>query len=169
MIQVLLVGAGRDAEGALARLLALLPRNRGVLVLVAAQRDPHAEPDSLAHGPLADDPGAPTLAVDKRPLPRAGVLVAPPGYHLLVEGSRCALSAGPPENGQRPSLAALFESARDSRAVQVVAALLLGDTGADGAEAAGAILPVAPLLQRPHDVAPEDVARALRALLAEAA
>ena len=62
------------------------------------------------------------------------VYIAPDGFHLLLEaGGRIHLSDAPPENGLRPSVAALFRSVADVYGKSAVGVLLTG-MGSDGAE-----------------------------------
>lgn len=51
---------------------------------------------------------------DKTPVQPGQVYVAPPGYHLLVDRQRFALSADAPVRYARPSIDILFESAADA-------------------------------------------------------
>ena len=73
-------------------------------------------------------------AEDKEELSTNRVFLAPPGYHLLVDGSRFALSTEAPENNSRPSVDVLFESMADSLGPRLVAVVLTGanDDGALG-------------------------------------
>lgn len=77
--------------------------------------------------------------VDKQPIEPGTVWVAPPGYHLLVEGPRTfALSADERVHFSRPSIDVLFESAADVYGAGCVAALLAG-ANEDGAAGLAAI------------------------------
>ena len=67
--------------------------------------------------------------------PGRGVIhLAPPGHHLLLEGDRFTLGAGPLENNARPAIDPMLRSAAvccGSRSVGVVLTGMLGD-GASG-------------------------------------
>ena len=78
-------------------------------------------------------------AEDKEELSPNRVFLAPPGYHLLVDGDRFALSTEAPENNSRPSVDVLFESLAESFGPQLVAAVLTG-ANADGAEGLRAVV-----------------------------
>ena len=71
-------------------------------------------------------------AEDKEELSPNRVFLAPPGYHLLVDGDRFALSTEAPENNSRPSVDVLFESMAESFGPRLVAVVLTG-ANADGA------------------------------------
>ncbi len=76
-------------------------------------------------------------AVDKQVIQPGCVYVAPPDYHLLIDGKRLALSVDEPVRFARPSIDVLFESAAalGRRAVGVV----LTGGGSDGAQGAALI------------------------------
>ena len=74
-------------------------------------------------------------ATDGEPLPAlgsAGVVMAPPGVHLVVQDSRLRLIGGPERNSCRPSVDVLFESLAQAHGPESVACLLTG-MGKDGA------------------------------------
>jgi two-component system chemotaxis response regulator CheB len=71
-------------------------------------------------------------AEDKDPLAPGAVLVAPPDYHLLVEGDSVALSVDEPVAFSRPSIDVLLSSAAASHGARTVGVVLTGANG-DGA------------------------------------
>jgi two-component system chemotaxis response regulator CheB len=76
-------------------------------------------------------------AQDGEPLPllgQPGVVMAPPGFHLVVEGGRLRLTLGPERNSCRPSVDVLFESLAKERGEETTACLLtrMGRDGAAG-------------------------------------
>jgi two-component system chemotaxis response regulator CheB len=74
------------------------------------------------------------LAVDGRHMSPGRVYVAPDGYQMQVApGDRICLSEDPPENGQRPSVSALFRSVARVYGRCAVGVLLTG-MGKDGAQ-----------------------------------
>lgn len=78
-------------------------------------------------------------AEDKQPLAPGAIVVAPPGYHLLVERSRrLALSVDEPVLFSRPSIDVLFESAAAALGERVAGVVLSGGN-ADGAAGLAAI------------------------------
>lgn len=77
-------------------------------------------------------------AGDKATIVSGAVYLAPPNYHLLVEGDHFALSTEDAELYARPSINALFETAAESFGPRVVGVVLTG-TGSDGALGLAAI------------------------------
>jgi two-component system chemotaxis response regulator CheB len=76
-------------------------------------------------------------ADDKEGLSPRRVFLAPPGYHLLVDGDRFALSTEAPLHHSRPSIDVLFESLAEAFGSRVIGVVLTGanDDGAAGLEA----------------------------------
>jgi two-component system, chemotaxis family, protein-glutamate methylesterase/glutaminase len=64
------------------------------------------------------------------------IYVAPPNYHMLLEGNHIRLVHGPREHGTRPAVDPLFRSAALSFAARVVAVIMSGnlDDGTSGLE-----------------------------------
>lgn len=76
-----------------------------------------------------------TEASDKELLVGGHVYVAPPDYHLLVDGGRMALSTDERVLHARPSIDVLFESAADSYRAAVLGVVLTG-ASSDGTNGA---------------------------------
>jgi two-component system chemotaxis response regulator CheB len=75
-------------------------------------------------------------AVDGAPLPqvgRGGILLAPPGRHLLIDRHRLRLTESPERHSCRPSVDVLFESAAREWGDRAIGCLLTG-MGKDGAQ-----------------------------------
>jgi two-component system chemotaxis response regulator CheB len=98
-------------------------------------------------------------ARDGAPLRNGEILVAPPGFHLLVEDGNVRLGGGPRVNRVRPAVDVLFESAARTAGPLVTAVVLSGmlDDGAVGAaliaQAGGQVLVETPD-QAPHSSMP---------------
>jgi two-component system chemotaxis response regulator CheB len=75
---------------------------------------------------------------DKERILPGSVLLAPAGYHLLVEPGSVALSTDGPVQHARPSIDVLFESAADAYAEVVIGVVLTG-ASQDGVRGAAAI------------------------------
>lgn len=73
-------------------------------------------------------------AEDKEGVGPRRVHLAPPGYHLLVDGDRFALSTEAPVRNSRPSVDVLFESVAEAYGPRVIGVVLTGanDDGARG-------------------------------------
>jgi two-component system, chemotaxis family, protein-glutamate methylesterase/glutaminase len=133
MTELIVIGASWGGLHAVSRILAGLPAGFGVTVLVVQHRAEEAE-DLLAG--LLDRAGP--LGVreveDKQPLRGAGVLVAPPGYHVLVERDHFALSTEAQVRFSRPSIDVALETAADALGPALVGVVLTGanDDGAAG-------------------------------------
>jgi two-component system, chemotaxis family, protein-glutamate methylesterase/glutaminase len=103
-------------------------------------------------------------AMDGAPIEAGRVYVAPPDYHLTIEGGRMRVARGPRENGHRPSIDTLFRSAARVHRSRVVGVLLTGllDDGVAGLFVIRARGGVA-VVQDPDDaVAPDMPRQALR-------
>ena len=120
------IGASAGGVAALRSLLRSLPHDLPVPVLVVLHvpRDrPSQAAELFAQGcalPVAE-------AEDKEPLLPGTVRIAPPDYHLLVEGGRTlALSVDDPVLFSRPAIDPLFESASEAYGPRLLALLLTG-------------------------------------------
>ncbi len=79
-----------------------------------------------------------TEIVDKQPIEPGYAYVAPPDYHVMIDGERFALSIDDPVRYARPSVDVLFESAAFAGHLPLVAVILTGG-GGDGAIGCAAI------------------------------
>jgi two-component system chemotaxis response regulator CheB len=138
-VDAVVVGGSAGAIDALAALLPALPRDFALPVVVVVHL-PRQRPSSLAEA-LAYRCALPVVeAEDKEPL-RAGVVhVAPPDYHLLVDGASLALSVDAAVNHSIPAIDVLFESAVAAYGARVAGVVLSGanDDGAGGLAAIAA-------------------------------
>jgi two-component system, chemotaxis family, protein-glutamate methylesterase/glutaminase len=145
------IGASAGGVEALVRIARGLPAGFPAAVCVVLHIPPTGrsmlapilDRSTQLHAVLAED-GAPLLA--------GHIYVAPADHHLLVTGSRLALSRGPKENGVRPAVDVLFRSAAESwgrHAIAVVASGALddGSSGAASVTAAGGTV----IVQDPAD------------------
>jgi two-component system chemotaxis response regulator CheB len=145
-VQVIGVGASTGGPAALYRFLEVLPAQLPVPVLVVQHI-----PDGFVAGLVRWLQTATTLPVQVaahgQPLRDGGVLIAPHGRHLVVDGGdRVALSDAPPAGGFRPSVSVLFSSLAERVGAAAVGVVLtgMGNDGLDGArrlrEAGGLVL-----------------------------
>lgn len=149
MANVVVVGGSAGCHPALLDLVAGLPTDLPAAVLVVVHIGDGA-PSRLPQilGREGRLPAA--HASDKAPLRNSEILVAPPGFHLLVQDHAVRLSGGPRVNRVRPAVDVLFESAARTFGPRVTAVVLSGtlDDGAVGAavvaQAGGRVLVQAP-------------------------
>lgn len=127
---VVAIGCSWGGLSALSVVLEALPADLPAAIVIVQHR---------LHGPsdLAPLLGHHTSwdvceAEDKESLAPGRVHLAPPGYHLLVDGDRFALSTEAPENNSRPSVDVLFESMAESFGPRLIGVILTG-ANADGA------------------------------------
>ncbi len=138
-IDAVVIGASAGGIEALTSMLpALRPGFRQTLIIV--QHLPRERP-SLLPGLFAAKCQLPVIeATDKVELAPGTVYLAPPDYHLLVDGNppHLALSIDPPVHFSRPSIDVLFESAADVYAHRLLGIVLSG-SNADGAQGLAAV------------------------------
>ena len=130
---LIVIGASAGGVEALQRLTASLPTNFNAAIFVVVH--------SSAGGPrlLADilDRSGPlhvSYPEDGQRFARGQIYVAPPDYHLLLEGKQMRVLRGPKEHRTRPALDPLFLSAAFHHGARVVGIVLSGYLG-DGAVA----------------------------------
>jgi two-component system, chemotaxis family, protein-glutamate methylesterase/glutaminase len=133
-VEAIVAGASAGGVDALGAILEALPADFAPAI-VAVIHIPQDRPSLLAtlyrercRLPVRE-------ALDKEPIARGTVYLAPPGYHLLVERERTlALSLEAPVRFSRPSIDVLFESAAAAYGPVLLGIVLSGanDDGADG-------------------------------------
>ena len=131
---LVVIGGSWGGLVAVRTVLAVLPDDYGVPVVVVLHRSAHAWEGGLISA-LEQDVRLPVVEADDKAMLRPGtVYIAPADYHLLVEGDHLALSLEAPVRYSRPSIDVLFESAAASYGDQLVAVLLTGanDDGSRG-------------------------------------
>ena len=134
---LIVIGSSLGGLRALQTVLSPLPSSFAAPILIAQHRDANAE-SSLAELLQNNSALKVVEAEDKMPIQNGWVYLAPPNYHLLVEGSQCALSTEAEVNHARPSIDVLFESAADECGKNVMGVILSG-ANADGAKGLAAI------------------------------
>jgi two-component system chemotaxis response regulator CheB len=118
---LVVVGASAGGVEALFSLAASLPANFPAPVCIVQHVG--ANPSLLPELLRARGPNAAVHARDGMRLAPGTLFIAPPDYHLLVDGNTLSLSHGPRENHTRPAIDPLFRSAAlhwGSHAVGVV-------------------------------------------------
>ena len=128
---IVVVGTSYGGLQALSVLLAGLPADFDAAVVIVQHRS--RDSDETLSRLLQDRARLPVVEVDdKDAIEPRRVFIAPPDYHLLVEGASFALSTEAPVAFSRPSIDVLFESAADALGDRVIGVLLTG-ANADGA------------------------------------
>jgi two-component system, chemotaxis family, protein-glutamate methylesterase/glutaminase len=130
---IVVIGASAGGVETLQRVVRGLPADLEASVCVVLHISP-GSPSALAAilGRAAMLPCR--TAVDGERLRDGEILVAPPDRHLIVADGRVSVTAGPRENGHRPSVDVLFRSAAADRDAQVIGVVLTGtqDDGTAG-------------------------------------
>ena len=129
-LHLVVVGCSWGGLYALSAMMETVPASLPATIVVAQHR--LHTPSNLAEL-LARHTTWPVCEVDdKAAIAPQRVYLAPPGYHLLVDGDRFALSTEGPVRHSRPSVDVLFESAADAFTSGVVGIVLTG-ANEDGA------------------------------------
>lgn len=137
--EIIVIGASAGGLEAISVLLAQLPSDLALPVLIAQHRAPAPPDGDIAAIWQRATPLRVADAEDKAPIEPGKVYVAPADYHLLVESREIlALSTDPPVLWARPSIDVLFESAADVFGDGVIGVLLTG-ASADGSQGLKAI------------------------------
>lgn len=137
-IDLIVAGTSLGGLAALSTLLRELPADFGPPIAIVQHRS--AGDEGLLQRLLQATSRLPVLEPDdKTPIRRGCVYVAPPDYHLLVEGAgRFALSTDRPVVSARPSIDVLFETAAAVYGCAAAGVVLTG-ASADGAAGLAAI------------------------------
>lgn len=135
--ELICVGASWGGFEAFGQLLADLPIDIDVPIVLAQHRHPDS-PDNALAGLLSLRARRRIVDVeDKMPIERNMVYVAPPDYHLLIQRGSFALSLDERVKFARPSIDVTFESAAYAYGPAVIGIIL---TGANEDGAAGLAL-----------------------------
>ena len=129
---IVVIGASWGGLRALEELFAGLPEDFPTPIVVAQHRDDDADDELLARLLNRHTSLRVADADDKAPLEPATILLAPPGYHVLVTDGCVELNVDEPVQFARPSIDVLFETAADEYGPRTLGVLLTG-ANADGA------------------------------------
>ncbi len=129
--RLLALGASTGGPGALVEVLQALPVDFALPVVIVLHI---AEPFGSAFADWLDgqSPHRVRIAVHGEPVPARGVVMAPPGSHLMVQNRRLLLDHGPERFSCRPSVDVLFESVARDYGAGAIATIMTG-MGQDGA------------------------------------
>lgn len=135
--ELIVIGASRGGLHALQRVLADLPGEFPLSVVIVQHRERGS--DETLSTLLQQRSTLPVSEMeDKETIQRGHVYLAPSDYHLLIEDGHFALSIDAPVQCARPSIDVLFASAAEAYRERVVGVLLTG-ASADGAQGLAAI------------------------------
>jgi two-component system, chemotaxis family, protein-glutamate methylesterase/glutaminase len=138
--RIVTIGGSTGAPAAMVEILRSLPQGFSIPILLVIHI---GLPFSNAFAEWLDDQSTLRVryATDGDPLPtpgQAGVVMAPPGFHLVVRRDQLRLTGDPERNSCRPSVDVLFESLAQEHGPETVACLLTG-MGRDGAAGLAAL------------------------------
>lgn len=124
-LHLVVLGASLGALDALRVLLPALSVDFPAALIIVLHRYKEESGDLI---PLLDEECVLPVVfpLDKELILGGHVYVAPPNYHLLVEGDHFAYSMDEPEDYARPSIDMLFESAAEAYGAHVTGIVLTG-------------------------------------------
>ena len=135
---VVVIGASWGGLRALEQILAGLPEDFPIPIVVAQHRDDDSDDELLARLLNRHTDLCVVDADDKAPLEAGTVLLSPPGYHVLLANGYVELNVDEPVQFARPSIDVLFDTAADTYGERTLGVLLTG-ANADGADGLVAI------------------------------
>jgi two-component system, chemotaxis family, protein-glutamate methylesterase/glutaminase len=130
--ELVCIGASWGGVAALTHLLEHLPDELDQPLAIVQHRAPSRSDGGLGEVLQHHSRRRVVDVVDKEPIERGRVYLAPADYHLLVEPGAFALSTEGSVSYARPSIDVLFESAADAYGEAAIGLILTG-TNADGA------------------------------------
>lgn len=128
--RIIVIGAGLGSTASLEKILgALPPKMQAPIVIVQHRRK---DSDEFVARNLAAHCALPvTEAEDKETIRKDRVYLAPPDYHLLIDGNTFSLSTDAPVHRTRPAIDVLFECAAETFGDKAIG-VLLASTAPDG-------------------------------------
>jgi two-component system, chemotaxis family, protein-glutamate methylesterase/glutaminase len=130
---LVVIGASAGGIEALQTLLGLLPTDLDAAVLIVLHTSNHA--GSLLPQIMQRASRLPAIHPrDGTVIEKGTIYIAPPDYHMIVEGELLRIIQGPRENLHRPAIDPLFRSAASSYGRRVIGVILTGslDDGTAG-------------------------------------
>jgi two-component system, chemotaxis family, protein-glutamate methylesterase/glutaminase len=130
---VVAIGASAGGIEALKEILSRLPADLDVALLIVLHTSSHAR--NVLTQILQRVTALPVVHPSNGdPLEKGKIYIAPPDFHLIVEGSLLRVVQGPRENLHRPAIDPLFRSAAASYGPRVIGVVLTGslDDGTAG-------------------------------------
>ena len=122
---IIVIGASAGGVETLPKLFQHIPQNAPAAFFVVLHV--HSHSPSLLPSILSREGRLPAVhPVDGEELSHGTVYVAPPDYHMYLEGNRIRLSHGPKENRHRPAIDPLFRTAAKTFGQRVIGIVLTG-------------------------------------------
>jgi two-component system chemotaxis response regulator CheB len=137
-VELVVLGGSWGGVAAAGRVLHGMSADCGAAILAVFHRQVGEDEDALARSLARHSPMPVHDADDKEDLVPGCVLVAPAGYHLLVERGSVMLSTEAAVHHSRPSIDVTFETAARAYGPRLAGVLLTG-ANADGAAGLAAI------------------------------
>jgi two-component system chemotaxis response regulator CheB len=131
-VELVMLGGSWGGAAAAGRVLTGLGPDFGAPVVAVFHRQVGSDEDALSRSLARHSPLPVCDADDKDDLVAGRVLVAPAGYHLLVEPGSVALSTEAAVHYSRPSIDVAFDTAARAYGRRVAGVVLTG-ANADGA------------------------------------
>jgi len=128
--ELAVIGTSAGGLEAVCTLLRQLPADFPLPLLVVQHRS--RDSDALCDVLQDCSPLQVHDVIDKEPIQRAHVYLAPPDYHVLVEADHFSLSVDEPVGYSRPSIDVSLESAADAFGDRVIGVVMTG-ANSDGA------------------------------------
>ncbi len=130
---LIVIGASAGGIEALQQMLAALPADLDAAVLIVLHTSSHAG-SLLPHIMQRASRLPASHPKDGDLIEKGHIYIAPPDYHMIVEGNLLRVIQGPRENLHRPAIDPLFRSAAASGGRRVIGVVLTGllDDGTSG-------------------------------------
>jgi two-component system chemotaxis response regulator CheB len=131
--ELIVIGASAGGIEALQQLLRQLPANLRAAVLIVVHTSNH--PASVLPNIMQRAARLPAVhPADGTLIEKGRVYIAPPDFHMIVEGNLLRVIQGPRENLHRPAIDPLFRSAAVAYGRRVIGVILTGalDDGTSG-------------------------------------
>jgi two-component system chemotaxis response regulator CheB len=130
---IVVIGGSAGCIGPLKSLVSSLPADLPAAIFITVHVSPEAP--SILPAILSRAGQIPAVhPLDRQPIMKSTIYVAPPDHHLLIEDGCVLSSRGPRENLHRPAVDPLFRSAARSYGPRVIGIILSGllDDGSSG-------------------------------------
>lgn len=131
---LIIIGASAGGIRAVSTVVAGFPNNIDAAVLIVLHVSKNSNAHNIAEILQRNTPLKCRVAVHGLTIEKSNIYIAPPDYHLMIDGPVMHLNQGPYENRYRPSIDVLFRSAAVHYANKVIGIIMTGmlDDGTSG-------------------------------------